>query len=201
MDTTMSLTVCLIVATLVGSMCTNEVTFIKECTAEDTGADLCHVSFLESVLVGDCSLEMPQMYVCHAEVEDIMLWAQYYDPALCEFEEYQMNCDSDPHHLADGTPTEECYDVCMACPDGWQPKLGGSVGGFRPGRIFNFGTEIGAWQCRDRGGGIRLTYGRKYIGCHWVGWYIPLDFLLDYTQPRPDWINHPIPYDYYKDNC
>lgn len=122
----------------------------------------------------DCRPRMNEVYDCYITESELMFVGSWYDPALCRFG-YTINCDENPTVTADGSLVADCYGYCMACPAGWL------------GRQFEFADGVGNWQCRDRGGDIKPTYGERYVGYYWEGWYVPLDFMWPYERGDPHW--------------
>lgn len=118
--------------------------------------------------IGDCVPRMAEVVDCVVEAEALPIRASYYNPALGG-----INCDEDCSTTGDGTPVEQCYGWCMACPPGWY------------GRWLDFGEWVGQWQCRDHGGAITPTYGVTYTPDGFVeGWWITCDFM---AYDEPEW--------------
>lgn len=100
------------------------------------------------------NLEMPP-------VESILAVLTWYDPGLCAGDDGEINCDSDPLHLAGMTPvTEDLYGVTAACIPEWFDR-----------RVTLRG--YGRLHCLDTGGAIRPFFS-EYYG----QWVVPVDALL-----------------------
>lgn len=120
--------------------------------------------------IGECDYQKKAVY-CVVEPQELQLRASWYNPRLCA-EGHSINCDDDPEHTADGTPVDDCFGVCIACPLGWY------------GEYIDL-YWLGVWQCRDHGGDIKPTWGRTYTPSGFVTtWFLYVDFM---TYEEPSW--------------
>ena len=98
---------------------------------------------------------------------DLPIVLTWYDPILCSEPGGEINCNSDPDHVADGTPvSESLYGVVAACDE----RLLGS---------WITIEGIGEFKCRDTGGMIRPTYSE-----HYGRWILFADIML---HENPQW--------------
>lgn len=141
------MTVCLFVIGVIGTWC--------EMPADPIG--VCH------------QIDDHTIY-CTIDLEELPIWASYYNPALCD--ESPINCFEDTgEFLGDGTPVADGYGRYMACPMGMY------------GMELDI-EDIGVWQCRDHGGMVTPRYGEVYTADGFVtGWHLIGDFLLE----APEW--------------
>lgn len=92
------ISVCLVVASIVGQWCATGV---------------------ENILVGDCTEMGRDSYLC--QVEYLPAFLSYYDPSICDA--YPTNCLDGGTHFGNGEPvTEERYGDTAACPIDWVPQ-------------------------------------------------------------------------------
>jgi hypothetical protein len=118
--------------------------------------------------IGDCQQRMAEVTDCTIEADELLIRGQWYYPPLGG-----TNCQDPCYETGDGTHYTDCLNWCLACPLGWY------------GRWIEFDNWIGRWQCRDHGGGIKVSYG-EYFTQHGrvTGWVILVDFLV---AEEPAW--------------
>lgn len=124
--------------------------------------------------IGVCHSTGDNIIYCTADITDFIGVASFYDPARGK-----INCYHDPltnedtcDKLGDGTPTETAYGWAMACPVG---MLNTKIEFVHD----DTGQNLGVWECRDHGGAIHPTFGKRWTGTEFINtWYIPYDFLL-----------------------
>lgn len=112
-------------------------------------------------------------------IEEMPIWASYYDPALCYDENGRVieniNCDDSPDILATSVPTADYYGIAAACYEDWIGMT-----------LVVYG--IGERPCLDTGGAIKPTYRMVYDperGFVTI-WVIVVDFLEHHNAP-PTW--------------
>jgi len=148
----LSMIICYIVSTILGVYCYQG--------AEPVG--VCH--------------DMIDGMICYVEAESLRARLSYYDPLRGG-----INCDQDCSVTADGTPVVQCWGWCMACPNGWEPKM--INGRLREGLVIDFGDRIGEWHCRDRGGAIKPTWGEWWDGNQIVSELVIVVDLMSKVPP------------------
>lgn len=108
------------------------------------------------------------------KLQSLPVYASVYDPMECYDDEGEVieniNCDSDPRHVAAMIPVEEAYDLVIACPQ------------YMFGYVLYF-DGIGTRLCWDTGGNIKVQYREVYTSRYG---YITTHFLvLDFLEQRP----------------
>lgn len=134
---------------------------------------------LVTLLGMECAINAPAMgecqsfdsaLVCYVDVEDIPLYASWYDPTLGG-----INCDGTCEHKALRPFDVNQYGHTAACPHDWI------------GQTFSAVDQ--SWYCDDRGGAIKLGYRPVWTadqGTHYV-WAWTIDFMLPASEPAPWW--------------